>query len=568
MDEKKKDNLDAFFSDELKNKDDSDMASDFGADKGYSFEKREGESDGSYQSDERANGSNENDSNTIGDERTSGGSSSYSSHTQSNSNARMGGYTKDVKKDSKSLLVVLVALLLVLSFVFGVVVSRFFNSTNETDSLYEEVFEFLDGNYLYGFDADNPLGYLLDGYTYILSPYDYYANYMVVDIPTKIFGITYNKSDDLSDGLDIVSVSLNSPMDKAGVLAGDKLTVLNGYNVSGMTIDEVISVFSDNTTITVTVVRNTRNADDVTVPIGAVEKDYVESKYVEYYFRDANGNVITNFNVQTSLAVKGYDANDTSIYPHYDAYGLDLLSENVGFIKLHQFWYTTAESESDDITPSDFKGAMDLFKAAYSGEGKLVLDLTDNGGGYNSYCYAVASYFIYDGLPNENLTVCRLVYADKSETPEDVNSVYADYFDEYSASENIAVLTNGNSASASEMLLGCMLVYKTAVQVGSTTYGKGVSQSIVKLREATTQYNGQTVNSYYALKYTFAFFYTPDLPGRKDYKYNDYCNQMDKDGNGTVSEAEAANGGFRPDEDNTAYDIYDMMDIANKLLTK
>ena len=62
----------------------------------------------------------------------------------------------------------------------------------------------------------------------------------------------------------------------------------------------------------------------------------------------------------------------------------------------------------------------------------------------------------------------------------------------------IAVLVNGNSASASEVLTGALKDYGRGTVVGTTTYGKGIVQSIVSLGDGT------------ALKVTVSNYYTPN----------------------------------------------------------
>ena len=62
----------------------------------------------------------------------------------------------------------------------------------------------------------------------------------------------------------------------------------------------------------------------------------------------------------------------------------------------------------------------------------------------------------------------------------------------------MAVLVNGNSASASEIFAGAIQDYQKGKIVGTTTYGKGIVQSVLDLQDGT------------ALKLTTAKYYTPN----------------------------------------------------------
>ena len=63
---------------------------------------------------------------------------------------------------------------------------------------------------------------------------------------------------------------------------------------------------------------------------------------------------------------------------------------------------------------------------------------------------------------------------------------------------SLAVLVNGNSASASEIFAGAVKDYGIGTIVGTTTYGKGVVQSIRQLSDGS------------AVKLTVANYYTPN----------------------------------------------------------
>jgi len=69
----------------------------------------------------------------------------------------------------------------------------------------------------------------------------------------------------------------------------------------------------------------------------------------------------------------------------------------------------------------------------------------------------------------------------------------------------IAVLVNGDSASASEVLTGALKDYNWATVVGTTSYGKGIVQNLIPLGDGS------------AIKITVSHYYTPsgfDLHGK------------------------------------------------------
>jgi len=98
----------------------------------------------------------------------------------------------------------------------------------------------------------------------------------------------------------------------------------------------------------------------------------------------------------------------------------------------------------------------------------LVLDLRGNPGGYLDAAAAVASLFIEEG------TLLYTVGRDGKEKPLEIRGGSR-------VPVPVAVLVDGNSASASEVFAGALQDYKAAVIVGTKTYGKGSVQRLVSL---------------------------------------------------------------------------------------
>ncbi len=121
-------------------------------------------------------------------------------------------------------------------------------------------------------------------------------------------------------------------------------------------------------------------------------------------------------------------------------------------------------------TTNYFLGAV--LAVLKAGAERLIIDLRDNFGGYVNTTVKIASYWTGDQV------VC--VYKDKN--GESLLKGGA-----MSPLESIktAVLVNGNSASASEILSGALQSYKKAILVGQKTFGKGIAQQTFPLPDGS-----------------------------------------------------------------------------------
>lgn len=503
------------------------------------------------------------------------------------------GWDKYVKSEARAsapkkgngkmtIIVAVCVLLITVAFAIGCATVTF-----RTGGLVEEILNIMDQYYLYDYDEGEMLmGALtgltgsLDPYTHVMNPQEYYELVHATD-DAMYYGISYGQS-----GADIVikRLLLDSPADCAlsldrknvGLRKDDIILKVNDTVVKGYTISELQALISHTQSVAFTVLR-----DGEEIAFSSIMPSKLDSRYVEYFYEDSLGNIMTNMRYYVEINSTVYtdfpyiegengegivDFNDTSIYPHYDSYALSAVDNSaVGYIKLYEFSYTEQENTTNDIT--DFTEAMNVFRDSYNGAGILVLDLNDNPGGYNNYCRDVASFLIYNGTPNEKLEICSLRYKNsKYDEYTYTNSKYADYFDENATEPQIYVLTSDSSASASEMLTGAVLVYETGVQIGLQTYGKGISQSIIEIGEPVQIiYEGRPVTSHYAFYFTFARFYTPNIVGSNSI-YVNYCNQSDDNGNGVIDETESKKG-FKPLDENTFAKIKDQMNRVNDLLS-
>lgn len=153
----------------------------------------------------------------------------------------------------------------------------------------------------------------------------------------------------------------------------------------------------------------------------------------------------------------------------------ELLEPGYGYVRITSFREQTAHDLSQHL--------HDLSKLApLKG---LVLDMRNNPGGLLDQAVAVSDLFLHKGLIVS--TVSRGKEIERHEA-HSLNT-QADY--------PIAILVNGGSASASEIVTGALQDHKRAVVFGSQTFGKGSVQSLIEFEDGS------------ALKLTIARYYTP-----------------------------------------------------------
>lgn len=151
----------------------------------------------------------------------------------------------------------------------------------------------------------------------------------------------------------------------------------------------------------------------------------------------------------------------------------EMLDENTGYIQITEFKGVTVEQYEEVF--ADLKE---------QGMERLVVDLRDNPGGLLN----VVCDILRDILPEGLIVYTEDKNGNRSEETCDGKNPL---------DMPLAVLVNGNSASASEIFAGAVKDYGIGTIVGITTYGKGVVQSIRQLSDGS------------AVKLTIANYYTP-----------------------------------------------------------
>lgn len=432
----------------------------------------------------------------------------------------------NTKKNQKISNVLLIFLIIGV-FVVGVFVGSSMSTSSDLKML-EQVVDVYKNNSLYYDEATwdttfqqmivNAGTYLLqttDSYGFVLSPQELYDLLYPTDgsvAPT--FGISFTQFQKV--GYYVTSVSYGSGAFVSDLRVGDIVLFINRDNFNEVDVrnsssTEIANILAGEigTTVTFTVLRglddflNSQSSANLTVQDIVVTKIKYETNYVDYYFGKDNTDMTTD-EIKSKMQVGLLD--DT---------------EDVGYIRLNGFDAVYDENmEVTDSSSMQFKSAMTKFKEAYNGKGKLILDLRGNPGGSVDEAVSIASYLIYDFEKPTNRSFPVTTLKDRSgktlSSHSSDGNFFANYFDVQSAEQSpqIAVMTDGNSASASELLLGCILDYNTGVQIGETTYGKGIAQRVEALNYTDTVIiqtpNGPSItNYYYGIYYTFAKYYSP-----------------------------------------------------------
>jgi len=151
----------------------------------------------------------------------------------------------------------------------------------------------------------------------------------------------------------------------------------------------------------------------------------------------------------------------------------EILEDQIGYLRLTSFdedAYKEFKAELSDLQRQNIKG--------------LILDLRGNPGGSLTECTQIADYL----LGEQVIVYMEDRAGEKTYYRSDKNKVDLP----------LVVLVDGGSASASEILTGAVQDEEAGVVIGTQTFGKGLVQSVIELRDDT------------AFKLTTSQYFTPD----------------------------------------------------------
>jgi carboxyl-terminal processing protease len=248
------------------------------------------------------------------------------------------------------------------------------------------------------------------------------------------------------DSTVIVSPMEDSPAGRAGLLPGDRILRIDGKSTEHLSLGTVGDMLKGaiGQKSVLTILRPTAR--------GAGDGDVLEVPL-------------------TREAIQLHSVKDPHLLPSKIAGG-----DKVGYLRIEEF---------GENTPAEFDRALDGLEK--QGMQSLVIDLRNNPGGLVDAAVEVAGQF----LPPNTVVVSlkgRSADQDQAFRAKDGRQ-RADY--------PVALLINGYSASAAEIVAGAFKDLRRAVLVGETTFGKGSVQTV------------QSLDHGIGLRLTTALYYTP-----------------------------------------------------------
>ena len=302
------------------------------------------------------------------------------------------------------------------------------------------VYKYLITHYVDDIDLDRFTKMSIDN---MLSDLDPYTVYLVDDQKSGLdmltsgqyggVGIQIGKRDNV---ITVIAPTEDSPAKRAGILAGDVLIKIDGKDTESMSMDDAAKL-----------IRGKKGTDVILT----IER-FNESELIDF-----------------SLTREDIPVKDVSYF--------GMLDESIGYIRLTRFSknsHLEVEKAINSLMGNDLKS--------------IVLDLRDNPGGLLNSAVKILDLFI----EKKELLVWTSGKARQS------NKKYFSKNDPIVPNDiQIAILINGGSASASEIVAGVMQDLDRGVVIGRKSFGKGLVQTV---------YN---IDRNKALKVTTAKYYIP-----------------------------------------------------------
>lgn len=246
----------------------------------------------------------------------------------------------------------------------------------------------------------------------------------------------------IKDGfVTVVAPMEDTPGFKAGIISGDRIIKIDGKSTEKFTLPDAV--------------KRLRGEPGTPVKISVLRPSTNQVKEYELMREVVKVDTIKDINGKRDFPLSG---------------------DKIGYIRVSGF----GEKTADDLEKA-------LKKLEGQGMESLILDLRDNPGGLLDQAIKVCEKFLPRG---------QLVVSTEGRVPSQKFEHKANGRDVRLKLPTV-LLVNGGSASASEIVAGCLQDLKRAIVLGEQTFGKGSVQSILPMQDGT------------ALRLTTAKYYTP-----------------------------------------------------------
>ena len=309
-------------------------------------------------------------------------------------------------------------------------------------NLFGDVFDKIRNDYVEKPDEAKLIEAAINGMLASLDPHSSYMDakaFKDMQVQTKGefggLGIEVTQEDGL---IKVVTPIDDTPAAKAGVLSGDVITAIDETPTQGLTLDQAVEKMRGaiNSPVRLKVVRGPKKE----VKEFTIVRDLIRVQSVRSHVEDGD----------------------------------------IGYIRITQFTEQTADGLKAAMEKLKSEIPADKFKG-------YILDLRNNPGGLLDQSIDVVNSFIDRGE----------IVSTRGRTPDETQRFDARPGGDFSGGKPLAVLINGGSASASEIVAGALQDHKRATLIGTRSFGKGSVQTIMPLGQEG------------ALRLTTARYYTP-----------------------------------------------------------
>ena len=290
------------------------------------------------------------------------------------------------------------------------------------------VYKYLLTEYIHELDIKELTSRVIDSMLSNFDPYtEYYEEKDLEDLSVKTEGEFSGVGLEIymyEDQLTVVGPIEGSPASRSGIYTGDAIMKIDGEPTAGLELKDATSkIRGDKGTTVILTIKKPVSGE---IQDYSITRDIITIKDIPYF---------------------------------------GMVNDNVGYLRITNFSLNTADETKNAI--------IDLITL---GSESIIIDLRDNPGGLLS-----ASLDMLDLILPQNLELVstkgrkgRNIKNYKSKTtaliPDDLN---------------LAILINGGSASASEIVAGVLQDHDRAVIIGSESFGKGLVQTVIGISQDT-----------------------------------------------------------------------------------